>query len=452
MKKLRSVLVLSLVAALLAGAFPANAAEEVVIQFLYYADATQEAIVEDACRNYEAGHPGVKIETQVIPGDQSITTVIPTLIASNDLPDISYMAEADVIKYAAKGILQPLDEYLESGMIAEKLDSVTIRGIDGMVYGIGLSNQLQVMYYNKDLFDAAGLPYPSSTVDEAWEWDDFVETAKKLTVDASGKHPGEEGFDAGRVNQYGVAFNSMWQFYSFWGAYANGGGIVSADGSKLLMGQENSMEGLQKIADLMNKDQVAPPVGSAIYSGIGTADAALIAGNVAMYINGSWDIANAAKAQGITNYGVAVLPKMENAVTMNAGGPVVMYKNTDHPQEVAEFYAYMTDPSQVIDILKTGVWLPNEESWYTDADKIDQWTSGPNFTQDIKDTVLSYSNTPGSIAQWPVYYVPAWDAMMSITDSVMDSIWNGSKTVKEALESVMPQIQEKFDLGVANFD
>ena len=420
--------------------------EEVKITFLYYADDTQKAIIESACAAYEESHPGIHIEQTVIPADGSITTTIATLASSKDLPDISYMAEADVIKYADAGLLYSLDEAIADGTIGEKLDSVTIRGRDGKIYGIGLSNQLMLLYYNKDIFDKAGIDYPSTSVENAWEWDEFVEIAKKLTLDVNGNTPDDSNFDVAQVEQYGVAFNSMYQFNYMWAAYANGGGIVSADGSEFLWDRSESIEGIQKVADLFNKDKVAPATTSSLVSSIGSADKAMISGDVAMYINGSWDLSNVINAQkeaGV-NYGVAVLPKMKKAMTMNCGGPAVMFNTTKHPDEVLEFYSYMMNPERVIDILKTGAWLPNEASWYTDEDKIEMWTSGENVTEEAKEVILSYTNTEGAIAQWPVYYVPGWAEMMSVSDSVMDSVWNGSGIAQDVLGSVMEELKTAF--------
>lgn len=420
--------------------------EEISIEFLYYADDTQKAIIEAACAAYEKDHPGIRIKQTVVPADGSITTTIATLASSQDLPDISYMAEADVIKYADAGLLYSLDDAVADGTIGEKLDSVTIRGNDGKIYGIGLSNQLMIMYYNKDIFDEYEIDYPSTQVGEAWEWDEFVEIARKLTVDVNGKTPEDQSFNASQVEQYGVAFNSMYQFNYMWAAYANGGGIVSADGSEFLWDKAESLEGIQKVADLFNVNKVAPATTSSLVSSIGSADKAMISGDVAMYINGSWDLSNVINAQkeaGV-NYGVAVLPKMEKAMTMNCGGPAVMFNTTEHPEETLEFYAYMMDPERVIDILKTGAWLPNEAGWYTDEAKIELWTSGENITEEAKEVILSYTNTEGAIAQWPVYYVAGWGDMMSVSDSVMDSVWTGSKTAEETLSGVMDELKALF--------
>ena len=97
------------------------------------------------------------------------------------------------------------------------------------------------------------------------------------------------------------------------------------------------------------------------------------------------------------------------------------------------------------DILKTGAWLPNEASWYTDEAKIEMWTSGENVTEEAKEVILSYTNTRDAIAQWPVYYVPGWAEMMSVSDSVMDSVWNGSGTAQDVLGSVMAELKTAFE-------
>ena len=173
----------------------------------------------------------------------------------------------------------------------------------------------------------------------------------------------------------------------------------------------------------------------------------MISGDVAMYINGSWDLSNVinAKKEADVNYGVAVLPKMEKAVTMNAGGPAVMFNTTEHPEETLEFYAYMMDPERVTDILKTGAWLPNEASWYTDEAKIEKWASGENITEDAKEAILSYTNTEGAIAQWPVYYTANWADMMAVSDSVIDSVWTGDGSAAEILGSVMDEMRAAFE-------
>ena len=105
----------------------------------------------------------------------------------------------------------------------------------------------------------------------------------------------------------------------------------------------------------------------------------------------------------------------------------------------------MMDPERVTDILKTGAWLPNEASWYTDEAKIEKWVSGENITEDAKEAILSYTNTEGAIAQWPVYYTANWADMMAVSDSVIDSVWTGDGSAAEILGSVMDEMKAAFE-------
>ena len=59
--------------------------------------------------------------------------------------------------------------------------------VDGKIYGTSSCVVAPVLYYNKDLFDKAGPPYPPSNPEEAWTWDEFLEIAKQLTIEENGR-------------------------------------------------------------------------------------------------------------------------------------------------------------------------------------------------------------------------------------------------------------------------
>lgn len=156
------------------------------LDFLYWADGVQKQLLETACSEYQK-KTGVTINAEALPADGSFDTYIQTRRASNTLPDVSYMGETNIMKYDAMGILADISDMVQSGKISKKLDAVTIKNTKGNTIGVGLSNQLVILYYNKDMFDKAGLEYPPTDVSKAWSWDKFVDTAKKLTVDTNGK-------------------------------------------------------------------------------------------------------------------------------------------------------------------------------------------------------------------------------------------------------------------------
>lgn len=95
--------------------------------------------------------------------------------------------------------------------------------------GYSSYNEILILYYNKDMFDAANEPYPSA--DKPYTWEAFVEVARRLTLDKNGKHPGEDGFDKDNIVQYG-AFVNNWSWQMEVCALPNGGEWFFRDGRK----------------------------------------------------------------------------------------------------------------------------------------------------------------------------------------------------------------------------
>lgn len=413
---------------------------DVTLELLYWGDDAQKQLVEKTIEKYTA-ETGVKVHAQVLPADGTFDTFIQTRLESGELPDISYMGEGDIQKYYEMGILADIGDLIDNGTIPKKLDAITIHSPDQKVIGVGLSNQMELLFYSKSKFDAAGIPYPPTKVEEAWDWDTFVKYAKDLTTDTSGKTAADPEFDAAKTENYGLGFTAGREFHHFWAANANGGGVVSADGKQFLWDSQASVDGIQKLADLVNKDKVASSFTYTWNSGIGSAVDAL-SGGYAMAISGSWDLAN---INGNEDIGVGVLPKMKQAVTMNCGAPLVVYKSSKHIEEAKKFYAYMVNPENSLELLKSGAWLPNQADWYTDAALVDKWTA--DLPVSAKETILSYSNTKDAIVQWPAYYVPAYLRMNTEYEKAIDQALSGQKTVKEVYASVMPTIKKLWESG-----
>lgn len=420
------------------------AGKSVTLNFLYWADDAQTKMVKSSCRAYEKANPGVTIKEQALPADGTFDQYIQSAKEKGTLPNISYMGEGDIQKYNEMGLLADISDVFENGTVKEKLPAVTVKDPKTKkVIAVGLSNQMNLLYYSKSKLKDAGIETPPTDVSKAWDWDTFVKNCKKLTKDSNGKTAADAGFDPSLIENYGLGFNCLREFHLFWGMYANGGGVVSADGSQFLMDKNESIEGVQKFADLMNKDHVAS---AATYSFTGGAGAVAdgISAGYAMMINGSWDLAN---VKGNDDIGVGVLPKMKNAVTVNCGGPLVVYKTDDKDVLAAskKFYAYMVDPAQNLALVKSGAWLPNQSDWYTDASLVSKW--GDEYPAGAKDSILSYANTKGAIAQWPAYYVPAYNKMNATFEKYIDKALSGKETAKQAFGECMPEIKKQFESG-----
>ena len=146
-------------------------------------EAASHKIVADA---FMKEHPEIQIEIWNQPWDDYFTK-IQALWASGDakvIPDVAFLWPTPT--YAAQGVLENLDPFIEKS--GYNLDDywpglLESAKYEGSVYGFPRDIEVNVLYYNKDLFDKAGVDYPTDN----WTWDDFLAAAEKLTVkDASG--------------------------------------------------------------------------------------------------------------------------------------------------------------------------------------------------------------------------------------------------------------------------
>ncbi len=423
----------------------ATSQEPITLSFVYWADGVQKELVEAAVAAYQDANPNIIITAEALPASGEFPGIIETRIQSNTLPDVSYMGETEIMRYNEMGILADMSPLFEGEDTTQKLEAITIRDGEGHTVGVGLSNQLELLYYNKQMFDDAGIAYPSTNVADAWTWDEFVEIAKKLTKDTYGHNATEAEFNPQLIETYGLGLSATMAFHHFWALYSNGGGVVSAGGSEFLWDQPESVEAMQKFMDLINVDHVANPVTNTWWTGFGNI-ATVDSGGAAMMFNGSWDLANIPSCSDPDNIGVAVLPKFKTAVTMNCGAPLVVYKTSPHIKEAMAFAKYMLDPANNLPLLQSGAWLPNDVSWYTDEALISEWTA--DLPEDAVETIMSYSTTPGAIVQWPAYYVPPYSKMdAAFAASDIDKAWAGEITAQQLFDEIMPNMKTVFESG-----
>ncbi|MBL9118503.1 MAG: extracellular solute-binding protein [Phycisphaerae bacterium] len=152
----------------------------------------EDEMVERSMRAFEAAHPGITVR-RINPGDMgSFYTKLQTMFAAGEPPDLFYLGAERVASFASLGLVAPLDAFVEadassSDPRALHLDAFFPNCVEafrydgtgvgrGPLYGVPKDFTTIGFYYNKSLFDAAGVPYPKAD----WTWEDFVATARGL--------------------------------------------------------------------------------------------------------------------------------------------------------------------------------------------------------------------------------------------------------------------------------
>jgi multiple sugar transport system substrate-binding protein len=144
-------------------------------------DATSTPYLIAQKEAFEASHPGVTIEyVDVASQDYAIKTT--TMLEGKDKSDVFMVKELDdIIKWQAQGFAEPLNAYVEktgydlSGFVGTEANY----SVDGELYAVPFRSDFWVLFYNKDIFDNAGVAYPTNDM----TWDQYAELALQLTGD-----------------------------------------------------------------------------------------------------------------------------------------------------------------------------------------------------------------------------------------------------------------------------
>lgn len=215
---------------------------------------------------FEKQNPDIKVETEVI-GYDDYFTKLQTQASSKTLPDVFEMNYENFNTYAGNGVLLDLTELAEKD---EEFSEDMLSGNsyeyfqkDGKLYGLTEKMSDVVMYYNKDLFDEAGLDYPT----EDWTWKEELEAAQTLTKE-------------GVYGTYApVTYNELYKT-----VVQNGGALFDENGTPTL-GSEENIEAFQWMLDKMLEYNVQPTPEQ--MSGKSPEDM-FKNGEVAMIRTGSW--------------------------------------------------------------------------------------------------------------------------------------------------------------------
>lgn len=204
-------------------------------------DVWEQAIVE-----FEKSHPDIDIVQQAVSFDVHYKKVLTTAAAGADIGDLVLLEDWFAQELLERDFLVDLGPWikrdLKSGDFFEvSLDTYT-KGGATRAFPIALGSY--PLFYNIDLFDAAGISYPDST----WTYDTLLEVAKKLTRDTDGD---------GRPDQWGFLLDNSGGFDGL--LYSMGGGVLSEDLTRSAFAEPGTIRALNYWVDLVRLHKVAPP-------------------------------------------------------------------------------------------------------------------------------------------------------------------------------------------------
>lgn len=281
-------------------------------------------------QNFEDQNPNILVQLEAVSGRDYYARLL-TQLAAKAAPDIMQIGDDAVPSFVEKGAFIPLDECIKQNNFDP---SIYLPGlldpgkINGKQYLLPKDYSPLGVYYNKKLFDAAGLPYPK----EGWTWDDLLATAQKLTKDENGD---------GVPEVWGIQLPATWTTgFEYW-IGAAGGKLISDDGKKFIgyMDSPEVIRAVQFYADLYNKYKVAPPPADLNQFGGGNSE--FDNGTAAMRLFGRWP-QSGLKSNPNIDLGVVAPPQDAKRANVLFWGGFGIASTSKTPDVVCKFLTYYT--------------------------------------------------------------------------------------------------------------
>lgn len=279
---------------------------------------------EALIKEFNDTHPNIQVTMTVQPW-ATVGQKLPASWATGQGPDLATPSSdpGSIFNYIKTNAAAPLDSAVGSGDDQINTDAfpAAVKSaftVDGKLYAVPANMATLVLYYNKDMFEKAGIAEPPATEDE------FIADAKKLTI--GGDKPSQYGLSLADNNTI-----QMWPILQ----WMSGGDIIGSDNCAVI-NKPASVDALTKWANLVKDDHISP-VGQAGAD----ADTLFASKKAAMEINGPW-AAQGFKDAGI-NLGIAEVPVgSAGPVTLASTVPLMVEKSSQHLAEAQQFLAWYT--------------------------------------------------------------------------------------------------------------
>ena len=379
--------------------------------FAFWGDPPEVPPFQKIAADYMAKHPDVHIELRNDPWSAYFTK-LDAQLAGGGGPDVFFIT--NVPSYAARNTLEdlgpwiaktkfPIDQYVP--------DSLRIHSLNGKLYSIPRDSATNVLYFNKDDFDKAGVKYP----DSSWKWADLQAAAKKLTVT-----------DGGRVTRYGLVMESnQWPMF----AYQNGGAVFDdpVQPTKFELADPKGAAAIQWLGDLINKDKSVPNFTEADQMG-GTASM-FTADQASMTITNASRLGSYASAT--FKWAVAPLPAGPDGLRANEAGGAgfAMNANSKVKDAAWDFMQYLCGEPGQIAFTSTGGSPAVPAMTGDDAVKA-------SFKAPFSEVFLSETAVGKVFPQFPTYV----NLTNKFIQPALDKVWNGEATAADALGAIKDEV------------
>lgn len=406
---------------------PAGGKKKVTVTYMMWGQPDELETVSKYIEQFKKKYPNIDVKILHSPS-MGYDDKLKTMMAGGTPPDVMYIGLEAFPTYVVKGELLDLTPFIER----DKLDVSTASFYPhlneqfmykGRYYGIAKDFATLVLYYNKDMFDKEGIPYPTNN----WTWQDFRKAAERLTKDIDGD---------GKIDQYGFVLETWMGEWLPW-VWQNGGEVMDPTKRRWLLGDpkyiDKNAEALDFLADLVwGPKPVAPK--PTVTQDLGTSEM-FKTGKVAMCTYGRWMCMEFKHIKDF-RWDIQVLPYNKRRATTLFTVCYAISSKTKHPEEAWTLLKYLVSPEGQIPVAESGHAIPSLRA----IAESDHFLKAPVLPPDLNHK----ANLEGIPYMRPTPTNPVFNEAITIINREMDYLWRGKKKAREVILAIQPQVEKVF--------
>jgi multiple sugar transport system substrate-binding protein len=388
------------------------------ISFMVFGDPAELAAYQTLVEAFKGQYPEIGVDLIHIPGQSDYRQRLAADFAAGTPADVVLINYRRLAGFTVKGALEPLGSYLEKSAVLEAADfyapALNAFQWQGRQICIPQNISSLVVYYNKKLFDAAGVAYPK----DDWTWDDFLATALALTQDTDGD---------GVTDRYGLGVEPelirvapfIWQ---------NNGDLATIH--SLTLGTPEALAAVQWFVDLQVKHHVAP---GRVEEEAESSESRFQNGRTAMYLN-SRRITPTLREAAAFDWDVAPLPHNIARATILHSDAYCLAQVSRNKDAAWTFIEFANSVEGQTIIAAAGRTVPSLKAVAESPAFLDP-EAKPAHSQIFLDEIPYLFRLP---------LVPGWADVEEIASAEIQRAFYGEATVEEAMNSAVVRTVQFF--------
>jgi multiple sugar transport system substrate-binding protein len=395
------------------------------ISFMVFGDPAEKQAYETIVEAFEKRYPAVHVNLIHIPGQDDYRKRMAVDFAAGSPADVLLISYRRFAALAEKGALEPLGPYLDRSAQLKPADfyeqSVAAFTWRGALQCIPQNISSLVVYYNKAMFDRAGLPYPQA----GWTWNDFLTTAKQLTRDTDGD---------GTPNEYGLGTTAetirlapfIWQ---------NGGALVNSEQqpTALAIDSPEARAAFTWFVELQTVHHVAP---DSVQEQAEDSESRFQNGRLGMFLQSRRVVPGLREIQNF-DWDVAPLPQGRQPASILHSDAYCLPATSQNKEAAWALIEFANSPEGQTIVAKTGRTVPSLRAVAESPAFLDP-QARPASSRVFLEVIPSIRNTP---------ILPAWPEIEDALSAEVERAYYGQASVDEAIAAALAATSGRFGNG-----